>query len=122
MLRSEIKALRDECRNCQTHFASGTAFVPISEANGAADAYGVIADRLTTILDADPVAKLEAMGYTVSLHAPCAWRDEDGGADSSIVLVAVGVEDECETLPEGAHPDAIHDAAARLLARITEAP
>ena len=69
-----------------------------------------VADRLTAILEADPVAKLEAMGGHVY---PCHEADEDMG----IILTLSGHEEfVCYGGPNFMFD--YRDAAARLLARI----
>lgn len=84
------------------------------------------ADHLQRILDADPVARLEAMGSTFIVQQPTGAMDDEG---SEIVLVELGFWNKERQLAlstplageVGKFSEVLRDAATRLLARIEEA-
>lgn len=70
-----------------------------------------VLSELRPILDADPMERLAQLDRSVILM---------GQEDGTIRVSAVYLDEQSEMVEAGAHPDAIHDAAERLLARLVE--
>lgn len=103
-MRSEITALIAELR--EPNFGAAEFWAGYKHR-----ILDLAADRLQSILDADPVSKLEAMGYTVVLT----------GEGATVELCAASNNEELlfrESMGRYVAPAAIAQAATRLLARI----